>query len=190
MGSNSVSLPESFVGVDRTGTAGTNVPISLAGLVIVAFVLGVVLKRSSFGRWVYAVGGNEEAATYAGLPVARTKLLVFTLTGALCGLAALHLDSRLGVARHDLARGLELDAITAVVLGGASIFGGKGTVLGTMLAVALVAVFRIGMGLGNVKAEYQLAAVGALLILAVVLGNVRTAGLGRRRSEPSAVGPV
>lgn len=169
LGPSSIPISDSLTGVDRMDVAG--IPVSLLGLAGVAAAAALVLHRSVFGRWVYACGANEEAAFYAGIPVARAKILVFSITGLLCGIAALHLDSRLGVSRFDHAKGLELDAITAVVLGGASIFGGKGTVLGTLLALLLLALLKTGMGLANVKAEYQLAVVGSILIASVLAGN-------------------
>jgi rhamnose transport system permease protein len=143
---------------------------------VIALTLGAVLHKSVFGRMVYACGANEEASLYAGIPVARVKVALFGLSGLLSGVASLHMISRLGTARFDHARGLELDAITAVVLGGASIYGGRGSVLGTFLALILVATLRIGMGVANVKAEYQLAAVGGLLIVAVLIGNAFGSG--------------
>ncbi|MDR3689599.1 MAG: ABC transporter permease [Fimbriimonas sp.] len=172
-GAESAKLPSGFVGIDMQHLPG-HVPIPLVILLLIAVVLGLVLQRTLFGRWVYSIGTNEEASFYAGLPTSTVKIAVFALSGFLAAVAALLLNSRLGVARFDDARGLELDAITAVVLGGASIFGGKGTMLGTMLALFLVAVLRIGMGVANVKAEYQLAVIGTLLIVAVLAGNVAT----------------
>ncbi len=169
LGPSSVALPKEFAGFDRLGVGP--VPTSLIALLAIAAALGLLLHRGVFGRRVFAIGANEEAALYSGIPVARAKVAVFALCGMLCGLAALHLDSRLGVSRFDLARGAELDAITAVVLGGASIYGGRGSILGTVLALFLLAVLKTGMGLANVKAEYQLAAIGALLILAVLSSN-------------------
>lgn len=180
LGPGSMPYPDAYKGVDRMRLAG--VPVSLIGLLVLALVAGFVLHRTVFGRWVVSVGANDEAARYAGLPSNRTKLLVFTIAGFTAGLAGLHIGSRLGYARFDHAQGLELDAITAVVLGGASIFGGRGTILGTVLAVFLVAVLRIGMGVANVKAEYQLAAIGTLLVLAVLIGNLLKA-TGRSRQS-------
>jgi rhamnose transport system permease protein len=170
LGQASATVPKQLTGFDRLGYGP--VPLSLAILLLCAGLLWLSLHRGLFGRWVVAVGANEEAALFAGIPVGRVKVLVFTLAGLMCGLAALHMVSRLGVARFDLARGLELDAITAVVLGGASIFGGRGSIAGTMLALFLLATLKTGMGLANVKAEYQLAVVGTILIVAVAMGNI------------------
>ncbi len=171
LGAESAKLPANFVGLDIMHLPG-HVPLPLVIFLIIAVILGVVLHRSLFGRWVVAIGTNESASYFAGLPTAAVKISVFALSGFLAAVAALMMNSRLGVARFDDARGLELDAITAVVLGGASIFGGKGTMLGTVLALFLVAVLRIGMGVADVKAEYQLAVIGTLLVVAVLAGNL------------------
>lgn len=170
MGPTSVSLPEAFGGIDRVYLGPF--PVSLISLVIAAIAFAALLGRTVFGRTIYSVGGSESSSVYAGIRVRKVKIWLFVLAGFMSGLAALHIDSRLGVARYDHARGIELDAITAVVLGGASIYGGKGTVFGTVLALALLVILKTGMGLANVKAEYQLAAVGTLLVLAVISQQV------------------
>jgi rhamnose transport system permease protein len=144
-----------------------------------AAVLGLLLHRTVFGRWVFALGTNEAASYYSGLPNDRTKVSVFALTGLMAGIGAVLMDSRLGVARHDLARGMELEAITVAVVGGAAITGGKGSVPGTVVALFLIVVIRTALGVGGVKPEYQLTALGALLVLAVVSENV--AALFRKR---------
>lgn len=174
LGPGSLALPEALKGIDLWKVGP--LPVSLVGLLGVAILVALVLHRTVLGRWVVSCGANPEAARYAGLPVGGTTILVFGLSGLMAGLAGLHIGSRLGYARFDHATGLELDAITAVVLGGASIFGGKGTVLGSMLALLLMAILRIGMGVANVKSEYQLAIVGTLLVATVAAQN----GFGRK----------
>jgi rhamnose transport system permease protein len=139
---------------------------------VLAVILGIVLHRTTFGRWVYAIGTNEEAARYSGIPTGRVKSLVFTLSGFLSGLAGLIMVSRLSVARYDHARGWELDVITAVVLGGTDIFGGRGSMFGTVIAYLLLIFLRTGMGVANIKAESQLAVIGTLLIVAIVISNL------------------
>jgi len=175
-GPESVKLPNVLYGSDQLLIAKIPMPV-VVGLAFVAIV-AVVLHRTIFGRWIYAVGLNEGAARFSAVPVAAVKFWCFTLLGALSGLAAMLLLSRLGVARYDHAEGQELDVITAVLLGGASLAGGRGTAVGTMLAVALVGVVRAGMGLQNVEAEKQLAVLGALLVGAALA----TGGLERLAS--------
>ena len=98
--------------------------------------------------------------------------MIFTLSALLASMAGLIMVSRLGVARYDHARGWELDVITAVVLGGTSIYGGRGSMLGTVLAFFLIVVLRTGMGVANVKAESQLTVIGIMLILSVIVSNL------------------
>lgn len=187
-GSASVQLPKEFVGIDHMNLGPTGVPIPLVVIIVAAVAIGLFLHRTIPGRWSFAVGTNEMASRFAAVPVERVKMTAYILCGLLAGVGALLIDSRLGWARHDHARGLELDAITAVVLGGVSIRGGSGTVVGTMLALALVAMVRTGLGLANISAEYQLTVIGALLILAVGATSAVTRLNERRR--PAKVAKV
>lgn len=183
LGERSVQgFPKWFIGIDDVTIPGTIIPAPLIILLILALILGLVLHRTVWGRWIYSIGTNEVATRFAAVPVQRVKLLLFTLSGFMAGLAGLMMDSRLAVARYDHANGFELDAITIVVLGGTSIYGGRGTVLGTLLALVLIVVLRTGMGVANVKAESQLTVVGALLIIAVIAQNILS-GVRRRRAR-------
>ena len=181
LGPNSVKLPHEFVGLD-VKTLGP-LPYPLIIFLVAALVIGLLLHQTVFGRWIFAVGTNESASRYSAIPVERVRILVFAIMGLLCGIGALMIDSRLGVARHDLAQGIELDAITVAVVGGASIAGGTGTILGTVLALCLIDILHTGMGVANVKAEYQLTAIGALLIAAVLLMNGANAVIGKLRAK-------
>jgi rhamnose transport system permease protein len=131
----------------------------------------LLLHKTVFGRWVYTIGNNREAARYSGVPVEWVERAVFALAGLLSGLAGMIMVSRLSVARYDHARGWELDVITAVVLGGVDIRGGRGSMLGAVIAFFLIFVLRTGMGVANVKAESQLFVIGVLLILSVIISN-------------------
>lgn len=166
-------------GLDRAHVFGSAVPWPPVVWLVVAALAGLLLHRTVYGRWAAAVGTSPVAARFSGLHVERTKLIAFTMTGALAGLAALFLGSRLGVVRHDLVRGLELEAITAVVVGGTSILGGQGTMLGTVTALLLVAAAKTAMGVAGVKPEVQVTVVGVLLVGAVLAGNM--SALVRRR---------
>jgi rhamnose transport system permease protein len=166
LGSESIPLPPKFTGVHEVYLPYP-IPVMLVLVVLVAVILGLVLHRSVFGRWLYATGSNEQAAEFGAVPVARVKFTVFVLSGLLAGIGGILMDSRLGVARFDHAKGFELDVITATVLGGTSIYGGKGSMLGALLAFFLIFFVRTGLGLANVTAEYQLTAVGTLLVFAV-----------------------
>jgi rhamnose transport system permease protein len=170
--SRDIVFPEWFVGIHRVYIPGTSIPLPLVIFIVLAIILGIVLHKTTFGRWVYAIGTNEEAARYAGVPIRRVKLAIFMLMGLLSGLAGLIMVSRLSVARYDHARGWELDVITAVVLGGTDIFGGRGTMFGSVAAFLLIIFLRTGMGVANVKAESQLAVIGTLLIVAILVSNL------------------
>ena len=176
LGDGSVSLPTALTGIDYVFVPGTWIPAPLVAFLVLAVLAGLLLHQTTFGRAVIILGTNPEAARLAGLPTRRDTVLVFALSGLAAGLAAALLCSRLGVARWDHARGWELDVITVVVLGGASIAGGRGTIAGTVIALFLVAVLRRG------SEERQLAAVGALLIVGVALSNA-AAALGKARSR-------
>jgi len=167
--SASVVVPASFGGLDRLDLPLVRIPMPFGIVLVLAIVLGLVLHRTVAGRWVYSVGINEDAAYFAAVPTRSVKLWVFVMTGILAAGAGLLIDSRLGVARFDHGNGLELDAITAVVLGGTSIYGGRGSILGSVLALLLIAVIRTEMGLLNLSAEIQMTVVGTLLIVAVGL---------------------
>ena len=171
LGAGSEKIPPSFFGADMIYVPGTPIPLPLALLTVASVIAALILHRTVFGKWVVTVGTNERASYFSGVPTPGVTTWVFAISGLCAAFAGLLINSRLGVARYDHARGLELDVITAVVLGGASIYGGKGTILGTLLALALIGLLRTELGLANISAEYQLAAVGTLLIMAVLIGN-------------------
>jgi rhamnose transport system permease protein len=180
MGPSSVKLPPAFHGIDQALFAGIPWPVVVFfGFAVLA---GLLLHGTVFGRWVFALGTNESAATYSAVPVDRVKISVFALSGLMAGVGALLLDSRLAVARFDLAQGWELDAITIAVVGGCAIKGGRGSIFGTVLATVLLMLMKTAMGVANVKAEYQLTVIGALLILTVLAGNAAEAVAKRRRA--------
>ena len=144
-------------------------------------VAGIVLHRTAAGRAIYVIGNNAEVARYSGLAVARTKLVLLTTSGFVAGLAGVLFAARLGSVRGDLALGFELDIITMVLLGGVSIFGGSGTILGVALAVLIVLNLRNGLGLANVEANTQTGIIGALLIASVLVPNLIGRVADRRR---------
>ena len=152
------------------------VPISLILFLIAAFAVGLLMHGTVFGRRCYAVGNNEEAAWISGVNVRVLKTWVYALAGGLAGLAALVWIGQYGSARGDNADGMILLVVTAVVLGGADINGGRGTVLGVVLSLFLIGTLRNGMGLANVPGPTQTVVFGALLILGVlrpiVLGTI------------------
>lgn len=147
-------------------------PTQLWFLFGLAIAAAAVLGLTTFGRTTYAIGANEVAARFSGLNVARTKLIIYATSGLVAGLAAVIFVSRVSTTRSDMGTGLELDVITAVVLGGTSIFGGKGTVIGTILGLVLMQVMKSGLALAGVKGDGTIVVIGLVLIAAILLGNL------------------
>lgn len=155
------------------------VPTQLIVFILLAAIIGLLLARSTFGRFIYAIGNNATAARFSGVPVNRVLVWVYTLSGTLAGLAGVIFTARVSSARSDAGVGTELDAITAVVLGGASIAGGSGSVVGTLLGLLLVGVVRNGLTLAFIPAEQQAIIIGAILLVAVLLNQVIRLRSGR-----------
>jgi rhamnose transport system permease protein len=161
--------PEWFFHLGQGDTAG--VPTQVWILLLVAVAAAVILGRTTFGRATYALGANETAARFSGVAVDRTKLLIYAASGLASGLAAVIFVSRVSTTRSDMGTGLELDAVTAVVLGGTSIFGGRGTIVGTVLGLVLIQALRNGLALAGVKGDGTIVVIGAILILAILVSN-------------------
>ncbi|WP_410499889.1 ABC transporter permease [Chitinibacter sp. S2-10] len=143
------------------------VPVIMMGVMFVVFWF--VLKRTVFGRHVYAVGGNEEAASLSGIKTDRIKIWVYTLSGAMAATAGMILTSRLNSAQPTAGTGYELDAIAAVVLGGTSLTGGRGWIFGTLVGALLIGVLNNGLNLLGVSSFYQQVIKGVVILLAVLL---------------------
>ncbi|MCB1490949.1 MAG: ABC transporter permease [Rhodobiaceae bacterium] len=154
-------------------------PLSFLIFLVLAVIFGVVLHRTATGRRLFAIGSNPEAARFSGIPVDRLRFRLFLLSGALCGLAAFLLTARLGSMRSNIAIGWELDIVTVVVLGGVSIAGGVGSIIGVVLAVFVLGLFTFGMSLNNVPGQVVSVYIGALLI--AVIAIPRIADMLRRR---------
>lgn len=146
---------------------GLPVPVLIMGAVMLA--MHIVLTRTAFGAHVYAVGGNEEASRLSGINVAITKLRVYTIGGLLTGLAGMILMGRLSSAQPNTGEGFELDAIAAVIIGGTSLMGGRGTIWGTLVGAVVIGILNNGFNLMAVDAHYQLVAKGVIILLAVLL---------------------
>jgi rhamnose transport system permease protein len=162
--------PEWFYALGQGDAAGVPVQVWIM-LVAVAASAGI-LGLTTFGRATYAVGANETAARFSGVAVDRTRLLVYTASGLMSGLAAVIFVSRVSTTRSDMGTGLELDVITAVVLGGTSIFGGRGTIMGTVLGLALIQALRSGLSLAGVKGDGTIVVIGLVLIGAILVSNL------------------
>ena len=167
--------------------AGTQIPNPFVVFVVLAVVFGFVLHRTTFGRSLFAIGANEEAAFFSGLRVKRIKLGLFALSGVIAALAGVIFALRFGSARADNGNGLELSVVAVVLLGGVSIFGGKGNLVGVILAVLLLAAIRSALTINDVADEVLTIVTGSLLLVSVLGPSVaaRVAeARGRRRAEP------
>ena len=145
------------------------IPVPVVAMLVMFAVFWFVLTRTVFGRHVYATGGNAEAAKLSGVDTDRVQILVYTVSGAMAAIAGVILTSRLDSAQPTAGAGYELDAITAVVLGGTSLAGGRGWIFGTLVGALLIGVLNNGLNLMGVSAFYQLVVNGAVILLAVLL---------------------
>jgi rhamnose transport system permease protein len=175
------SFPDWFARLGQEPLIG-RVYLATILLFVGIVVAGIVLHKTAFGRGVFVIGNNAEVARYSGLDVRRTKLLLLTASGTVAGLAGVLYAARLGSVRGDLASGFELDIITMVLLGGVSIFGGSGTMVGVALSILIVLNLRNGLGLANIEANTQTGIIGVILIGSVLLPNLVSGLASRARS--------
>lgn len=165
------------------------IPIAFVILVFVAVLAHFVMTSTVFGRSLYSMGGNPEAARLAGINLTRMKYYIYAISGALAGLAGVIVTARTSSGQPASGtQGLELEAITAVFLGGALLAGGKGSIVGSMLAVLLLATLSNGMNLLGIPTFYQLVAKGLLLVLAVAIGQWRLARDARIQAKITSEG--
>jgi ribose/xylose/arabinose/galactoside ABC-type transport system permease subunit len=189
-------LPQDFIVPARTFVGPVPTPVIVATVVVVAF--WALLHRSLLGKYTYAIGGNRETAVLSGLAVGRVQGGLYVLSGMTAGIAGVILASRLGSGQPDAGVGFEFEVIVAIILGGTSLAGGQGTIVGTVLGALIVAVLGNGLNLLGVQAFYQYLVQGAALIVAVLLDQnlkrrAQAGGLrfGRPRAPtPSAGAPA
>jgi len=153
------------------------IPIGVIVLAVLAIICGIVLSRTAFGRWLYASGGNERAADLSGVPVKRVKVIVYVLSGVCAAIAGLVLSSQLTSAGPTAGTTYELTAIAAVVIGGAALTGGRGTVRGTMLGAFVIGFLSDGLVIIGVSAYWQTVFTGSVIVLAVLMNSIQ---YGRR----------
>ncbi|UCD51056.1 MAG: ribose ABC transporter permease [Phycisphaerales bacterium] len=163
-------LGEAFVSIGSGRLLGIPNQVWIAAGIVVA--VAVLLKRTRFGRYIYAVGGNEAAAQLSGVNVKRVKLMVYTIAGALSAVGGLIVTSRLNSATPIAGEGFELDSIAAVVIGGTSLSGGKGSVLGTVLGALIIGVLNSGLVIMGVDPFWQTVIKGFVILLAVVVDRL------------------
>jgi rhamnose transport system permease protein len=181
--------PEAFTYFGQGKVFQTLIPFSVALFLFLAIIFGLVLHRTTFGRYLYSIGNNENATNYSGVPVAKIKFIIYMLSGFMASLAGLILAARFGSTRPDNGTGLELAVITAAVLGGVDINGGKGSMLGAALSLLLIGLMRFGMGLLNIQGQVQGIAIGLLLIFSILIPSlVRSLStMGRNMNGRSAI---
>jgi len=165
-------FPDWFDAIGQQGMIGP-LPFGLVAFAVLFAIFYVLLQRSGFGRKTYVIGTNRDVAEYAGINTKRHKIILFTISGVIAAFAGLLYAARVGAVRGDVGNGFELDVITMVLLGGVSIFGGTGTLVGTVLAILIVLSLRNGMALENITGHIQTGVVGLLLIASVVVPRFR-----------------
>lgn len=174
---NAHQMQPDFLGVPRLPVLG--LPILSWVAIAVILLIGFILARTTFGRSTYAAGGNPVAAIYAGIDVGRARFLAFVLSGALAGLSGYLWVSRYAVAYVDIAAGFELDSVAACVIGGISIAGGIGTVIGTVLGALFLGVIKNALPVIGISPFAQMAISGIVIVLAVVFNARAEAKKGR-----------
>lgn len=162
------------------GSIGS-IPYMLIVFIVLSIIFGVVLHKTTFGRRVFAIGSNRVTSRYSGVQVDKIRLLIYTITGTMASVTALFLTSRMGSTRPNIAQGYELEAIAMVVLGGISTSGGKGRFIGAIISIFVIGFLRYGLGLVNVSSQVMLIIIGALLIVAVMIPNLKLKGLGKAK---------
>ncbi len=170
-GASIPQLPTSFFWIGGGETMGLPNPVWL--MVILYVLAHIVMTRTAFGRYVYAIGGNEEAARLSGVPVKRVLMVVYTLSGALAGLGGIVLASKLQAGDPKFGLMYELEVIAAVVVGGTSLLGGSGKILGTLIGAFIIAVIKNGMNLTDVDPFNQKIVLGAVLLSAVLIDTLK-----------------
>jgi rhamnose transport system permease protein len=173
LGPNTISdFPLNYTSIGINPVGSTFLSWSVVVFLILAVIFGIVLHFTPFGRTLYAIGSNQEAALFAGIRVKRTKLLLFVLSGLVCAAAGILYTFRLSTAVQDNGLGLELSVVAIVLLGGVSIFGGKGTIVGVVLAVFVFAGLQNALFLSNFPERALGIVTGGLLLLSVLIPNI------------------
>jgi ribose transport system permease protein len=152
---------------------GVDIPNAVLILAVVSAIAGVLLAKSVLGRYSYSIGSNEEATALSGVDVRRWKIAIYTFAGLFIGLAGVMISARLGSAQPATGMGYELQAIAAVVIGGTSLSGGKGTITGTLIGALIISVLNNGLQIMSIAQEWQRVILGSVILLAVYTDRVR-----------------
>ena len=165
-------LGENFAHLGTGWFLGIPLPVWISGIIV--FIAVIITNKTKLGRYIYAIGGNENAATLSGINIKRIKIAVYTIAGALAAVGGLLVTSRLDAAQPNAGTGYELDSIAAVVIGGTSLSGGRGSVLGTVLGAVIIGVLNNGLVLLNVSPFWQQVVKGFVILTAVVIDKANT----------------
>jgi rhamnose transport system permease protein len=180
LGAGSVNqFSDAFLNFGVDNVDGTPIPWTIVPFLALAPIFAIVLQKTPAGRRIYAIGGNPDAARYSGINLKRTALSLFIISGLVSSIAGIVFTARLANARADNALGLELDVITIVLLGGISVFGGRGKLTGVLWALILVAAIRNILGLLEIGGDAQGTVIGLLLITSLLVTNAASAVLDR-----------
>lgn len=181
-GSAITQFPSALVTLGSSNLTGTPIPISLVVAVVLGLVLSYVLHGTSYGKSLFATGGSRRAALFSGIAVNRVRIIAFVISGLFAGVAAIFYLGNYDTAQAGMASDQLLPAVTAVILGGVSAYGGTGTVPGVALAATLLALLQAALGLHGLSGEGQTIAVGILLVIAIGSGSLLGSGRRRRRT--------
>jgi rhamnose transport system permease protein len=173
-------FPDWFDDLGQQGLIGP-LPFARVAFAVLFLILYIVLEHSGFGRKTQVIGTNREVAEFAGIDTDRHKMILFIASGTIAAFAGLLYAARVGAVRGDVANGFELDIITIVLLGGVSIFGGTGSLIGTLLAILIVLNIRNGMALLNITGHIQTGVIGLLLIASVIVPRLKI-GTGKEKT--------
>lgn len=164
------------------GRVGNLVPYLFIGFCVLALIFGLVMHKTVFGRHMFAIGENKQAAAYAGIKVQKIRMIVFSLTGLICGITSVFYCSWMGSVKSNACEGYELEAISMCVLGGISTAGGKGTFIGAFIAIFIVGLLRYGLNLINLSGQTIRIILGALLIVVVLYPTIQEAIRNRKKA--------
>lgn len=170
-GQNIYDLPEQLIWIGQANIGP--VPVAVLLTILLYFMAWFILTQTKLGLHIYAIGGNQQAARLSGINIDKTKIIVYTLGGFLCAIAAIVISGRMNATSGNTAAGYELDAIASVVIGGTSFAGGEGVVWGSLIGALMMQIIRNGMNLLNVSAFYQMVVIGAVIIIAVGGDSIR-----------------
>jgi ribose transport system permease protein len=165
-------IPSAFIEFGNGSLFGLSVPVIV--LIVVAVIAHVTLNQTAFGRWIYAIGGNERAAIFSGIKTRYVKFLAYVICSALSAVTGILFIARFQSAQADAGKGMELDAIAAAVIGGTSLMGGEGSVIGVLIGAIIMGVIRNGLVLMQVSPYWQELIIGTIIVLAAILDILRS----------------